>query len=64
MKPSEIRDMGIDEAKAKCADLEGELFNFKIQNSMGQLDNPVKLRYIKRDIARIKTIIAEKGKEG
>ncbi len=64
MKPSEIRDMSIDEAKTKCADLEKELFNFKIQHSTGQLDNPVKLRYMKRDIARIKTIIAEKGIEG
>ena len=55
MKPSELRDMSIDEAKAKCADLESELFNSKIQHSMGQLESPVKLRYIK-------TIIAEKGR--
>jgi large subunit ribosomal protein L29 len=46
--------------KEKAGALEEELFNLRFQETMGQLSNPVRLRIVRRDIARIKTIITEK----
>jgi large subunit ribosomal protein L29 len=60
MKITEIRPLGIQELKEKAAALEEELFNLRFQDKMGQLSNPVRLRIVRRDIARIKTIITEK----
>ena len=63
MKAKEIREMGLDEMRAKAKDLTTELFNFRIQHSTGQMENPIKLRDIKKDIARFKTIITEKERQ-
>lgn len=63
MKPAEIRDMTIDEAKAKAQELGKELFNLRMRHATNQLENPLKLRLLKRDIARVNTIIAEKKRE-
>ena len=60
MKPEELRAMGIDELVSKEQELKKELFNMRIQHSMGQLENPLRMRLVRRDIARIKTIIREK----
>jgi large subunit ribosomal protein L29 len=60
MKPAEIRDMKLDEAKAKAAELNKELFNLRMRHATNQLENPLKLRLLKREIARIKTVVAEK----
>jgi large subunit ribosomal protein L29 len=60
MKITEIRPLPIQELKEKALALDEELFNLRFQEKMGQLSNPVRLRIVRRDIARIKTIIAEK----
>jgi large subunit ribosomal protein L29 len=60
MKVSEIRDMSLEEIIRKEADLKQEWFNLRFQHGTGQLENTEKLKLIKRDIARVKTIIREK----
>lgn len=60
MKITEIRPLSIQELKEKAVALDEELFNLRFQEKMGQLSNPVRLRIVRRDIARIKTLIAEK----
>lgn len=59
MKPSEIRDMTEEELNAKLTDLKAELFNLRFQHAINQLDNPMRITAVKKDIARIKTIIRE-----
>jgi len=56
----EIRELSPDEIVKKVDSLEEEFFNLRFQAKMGQLTNPLQLRYIKRDIARAKTILNEK----
>lgn len=60
MKPAEIRDMTLEEIRAKEKELTKELFNLRMRHTTNQLENPQKLRIIKRDIARVKTVIAQK----
>ena len=60
MKASEIRDMTAQELENKLVDLKKELFALRFQHTVNQLDNPARLRAVKKDIARIKTIIREK----
>lgn len=62
MKPSEVRAMSLDEIKAKDAELAKELFSLRMRHTTNQLENPLKLRIVKREIARVKTILAEKGR--
>ncbi|MFQ5354273.1 MAG: 50S ribosomal protein L29 [Thermodesulfobacteriota bacterium] len=62
MKPAEIRSMPLDEMKAQVEALKKELFNLRMRHGSGQLENPLKLRMLKRDVARVKTIIKEKEK--
>ena len=59
MKPSEIRELGLEEKLRKANDLKEELFNLRFQHEIGQLENSQKMKQIKRDIARVKTIIKE-----
>jgi large subunit ribosomal protein L29 len=59
MKPSEIRDLSLEEKLRKANDLKEELFNLRFQHEIGQLENSQKMKQIKRDIARVKTIIKE-----
>lgn len=54
--------MSPDEMKAKETELTKELFSLRMRHTTNQLENPLKLRAVKRDIARMKTIIAEKGR--
>jgi large subunit ribosomal protein L29 len=60
LKPNEIRDLTPEEQADKLKALKEELFNLRFQHATGQLDNPMRLRQIKKSIARIKTIQAEK----
>lgn len=59
MKASEIRELSREEVLRKTADLKEELFNLRFQHEVGQLENPQKMKQVKRDIARVKTIIRE-----
>ena len=60
MKAAELRDLGADELNAKEHDLADQLFRMRIQKSMGQLENPDKLRTVRRDLARVKTVLRQK----
>ena len=60
MKPAKVREMGKDELKAKERELQEQLFRLRLQKSVGQLDNALKVRETRRDIARVKTILNEK----
>ncbi|KPJ60975.1 MAG: 50S ribosomal protein L29 [Latescibacteria bacterium DG_63] len=59
MKPQDIREMTMTEITMKLSDLEEELFNLRFRNSMKQLDDSLRIRIIKRDIARLKSILRE-----
>lgn len=59
MKASEIRDMSRDEMLAKGQELREELFNLRFQHGIGQLENPRKMEQVRRDIARLETIIRQ-----
>lgn len=59
MEAKEIREMSPEERERQLNDLKEELFNLRFQNSTGQLENNRKLGLVKRDIARIKTVINE-----
>ncbi|HEX9020396.1 MAG TPA: 50S ribosomal protein L29 [Nitrospirota bacterium] len=56
----ELRDLSIEELETKAADLKKELFNLRFQQAMGQIENPMRLRLLRRDIAKTKTILKEK----
>jgi large subunit ribosomal protein L29 len=60
MKATEIRELTVDDLRARVKDLEDQTFRLRIQKSMGQLEAPAKVREIRRDLARIKTILREK----
>ncbi len=60
MKAAKVREMGKDELVAEEKKLQEQLFRLRVQKSIGQLDNAVKLREIRRDIARVKTVLREK----
>jgi len=56
----DLRDLSSDELIAKAADLRKELFNLRVQQAMGQVENPMRLRLLRRDIAKTKTVLKEK----
>ena len=60
MELNKIREMTDVELNAELDKMKQELFNLRFQHVTGQLENPVKMREVKRDIARVKTIIREK----
>ncbi len=60
MKPAEFRDLSLDELHTKGKDLRSEAFNVRIKRSTGQLENTARLKQLRRDIARVETIIREK----
>jgi large subunit ribosomal protein L29 len=62
MKAAELRALGADELGAKARDLTDQLFRLRIQKSMGQLEAPAKVRSVRRDLARVKTFLRQKGK--
>lgn len=60
MKLNEIKDLTTAELERKVDDLKQELFNLRFQLATGQLDNPMRIRMVRRDIARAKTILRER----
>jgi large subunit ribosomal protein L29 len=60
MKAGEIRELSVDVLRDREKELDDQLFRLRIQKSMGQLEAPLKVREVRRDLARIKTIIREK----
>ena len=63
MKSKELRDMTAGDLRAKAEELKKELFNLKMRHATAQLENPLKLRLIRRDIARVNTIATSKKEE-
>ena len=59
MKYSELKDLTVQELKAKSRDLRQEIFNLRLQQASSQLEKPARLRTLRRDIARIETKISE-----
>ncbi len=59
MKANEIKEMSVVELNNKLVELKKELFNLRFQHAVNQLDNPMRLKAVKKDIARIKTFIRE-----
>ena len=60
MKAAEVRELTVDELRARVKELDDQIFRLRIQKSMGQLEAPGKVRDVRRDLARIKTILREK----
>ena len=59
MKANEIRKMSAAELESKLGDLKKDLFQLRLQHATNQLENPVKIAEVKKDIARVKTVIRE-----
>ena len=64
LKVAELRDLSVEEINQKMTETKEELFNLRFQNATGQLDNYKRLRELKRDVARIKTILRERELAG
>jgi large subunit ribosomal protein L29 len=60
MKVGEIRELTVDDLRARVKELDDQIFRLRIQKSMGQLEAPAKVREVRKDLARIKTILKEK----
>ena len=58
---AELADLGVDDLRAKERDLDDQLFRLRIQKSMGQLEAPLKVRMVRRDLARVKTLLRQKN---
>ena len=59
MKASEVRDLTTAELESKLKDLKAELFNLRFQLAINQLDNPMRISAVKKDIARVKTVLRQ-----
>ena len=60
MKISEIRNLSVEDLKNKLKDFKSELFNLRFQLAVNQLENPMRIKAVRKDIARVQTIIREK----
>jgi large subunit ribosomal protein L29 len=63
MKAKELREKSIEELRTSEADLKEQLFKLRFQRATGQIQNPSKIRVVRRDIARVETILAERLRE-
>jgi large subunit ribosomal protein L29 len=63
-KAREMRDLNVDDLRHRERDLTDQLFRLRIQQAMGHLDVPLKLRTTRRDLARVKTVLNEKQRAG
>ena len=61
MKATELRNMSASDLEKKLAELKDELFKLRFQHTINQLDNPHKIAEVKKDIARVMTVISEKN---
>lgn len=62
MKAEEIRELSVDDIQARLAELEEERFRLRFRGATEPLSNPLRLRSIRRDIARLQTVLAEKAR--
>ncbi|GBE03525.1 50S ribosomal protein L29 [bacterium BMS3Abin09] len=62
-KPSEFRTMTVEELKQEEGNLRKELFNLRFQKVTGEIENPMRIRQTRKDIARVLTVITEKNKK-
>jgi large subunit ribosomal protein L29 len=62
MKAQTLRDKSVDELKTEEAKLQNDLYKLRFQRATGRVENPSKMRQIRRDIARIKTLLGEKAR--
>ena len=62
MKASELRDLDAESLQGKARELDDQLFRMRIQKSMGQLEAPGKIRSVRRELARVHTVLKEKAK--
>ena len=62
MKAAELRETTVEELRKKEQDLRKELFNLRFQQATGEIENPMRIRAIKKNIAKILTVITEKNK--
>ena len=60
MKSSELRELTLDELAKKEADMRKELFNLRFQKATGEIENPMRIRALKKDIARVLTVMTDK----
>lgn len=60
MKASDLRDLSVDELRGKEKDTREELFNLRFQHATGQLENTMRIPQLRKDLARIKTILRER----
>ena len=61
MKAAELMKLSVEELNAKLKELKGELFNLRFQHAINQLENPHKITDVKRDIARVMTVLNQKN---
>ncbi|MCH2173685.1 50S ribosomal protein L29 [Myxococcota bacterium] len=61
MKAGDLRDLSVDELREKNKELRDEMFNVKVKKSTGQLEDQAKIGTLRKDIARIETVLREKG---
>jgi large subunit ribosomal protein L29 len=59
-KTAELRDLSVEDLRAKAKELDDQGFRLRLQKAMGQLDSPIRVRTTRRELARIKTIIRQK----
>ena len=64
MKANEIREMSVDDIKSKLEELTTERFNLRFRSATESIENPMRFRALRRDIARLQTILGEKATEG
>jgi large subunit ribosomal protein L29 len=64
MKAKDIRERSDDELRKALGDLEEQLFKLRFQKSTGQIENPIKIREVRKDIARVMTVMTERQAEG
>lgn len=62
-KASDLRTMTVDELRSQEKDLRRELFNLRFQQVTGEIENPMRIRHIRKDIARVLTVLNEKSRE-
>ena len=59
-KPSELRDLSVDDLRAKAKELDDQTFRLRLKKALGQLESPIAVRSNRRELARIRTIIRQK----
>ena len=63
MKATQLREQSVDELNKTLSDLEEQLFKLRFQKSTGQIENPIKIRLVRKDIARVLTVLNERRAE-